>query len=329
MSDSRRRVLGRTALEVSVLGFGSAPIGNLYTSVTDDDATGAVDAALRAGVRLFDTAPLYGHGLSERRLGRALAGHPRGQLVISTKVGRRLRTATDAVDGGLFADVPPAEPYFDYSYDGVMRSFEESLERLGLERIDLLLIHDADDRDRFRAVMEGGYRALESLRAAGVVGAIGAGLNDTASCLRFVEAADLDCFLLAGRYTLLEQESLDELLPLCEGRGIGVILGGPFNTGVLATGAIDGATYDYAPAPARILERVSRIEAVCREHGVPLPAAALRFPLGHPAIASVIPGARSAAEMERNAALMRSPVPGALWDRLKAERLIREDAPVP
>jgi len=322
-----------------VLGFGGAPVGNLYAPMSDAQAHDAIGTAFGAGIRYFDTAPYYGFGLSERRSGDALRQHPRDSYVLSTKVGRRLRSADPAViDYGQWPQALPFPPVFDYSYDGVMRSVEDSLQRLGLHRIDILLIHDVDrwthgtseaTAARFREVMEGGYRALTKLREEKAVGAIGCGLNEWQACQRFAEAGDFDCFLLAGRYTLLEQGSLDSFLPLCERRGIGVIIGGPYNTGILATGAVEGAYYDYQPAPAPILERVQRIEAVCRRHGTKLATAALRFPLCHPNVVAVIPGARTADEVTRNIATFEAEVPVELWRELKHEGLLREDAPTP
>jgi len=234
--------------------------------------------------------------------------------------------------------VLPFDPVFDYSYDGVMRSVEDSLQRLGTHRIDVLLIHDVDrwthgsqeaaDR-RMKEVLEGGYKAMVKLREGGAVGAIGAGLNEWDSCQKLAEASDLDCFLLAGRYTLLEQESLKTFLPLCEKRGIGIFMGGPYNTGILATGAVPGAYYNYAPAKPDILERVRKIEAVCERHKVVLASAALQFPLAHPAVCSVIPGAKTAAEVKRNIATIEAPIPRDFWADLKREKLIADEAPVP
>lgn len=332
-----RRRIGRTALEVTELGFGSAPIGNLYSELPDAQAEEAVQAAFDGGIALFDTAPFYGHGLSEHRVGRGLRERPRDDYVISTKVGRVLRACEpEKIPPDVFSAALPFLPVFDYSYDGVMRSFEDSLQRLGERRIDLLLIHDldvwthGDDVDaRFREVMDGGYRALEELRAAGVIAAIGCGLNEVAACERMAHAGDFDCFLLASRYTLLVQEALDAFLPLCEEREISVIIGGPYNTGILATGPVDGATYDYAPAPPEILERVRRIERVCTLHGVALASAALQFPLGHPRVASVIPGARSSAEVHRNLETFTAAIPNDLWRELQTEGLLPEAAPFP
>lgn len=335
LSPGARRRVGRTKVEVTAVGLGGAPLGNLFTPVAEDAARQAVEAAYAAGIRYFDTAPLYGHGLSERRLGGVLGGVPRESFVLSTKVGRLLEPGRPAA--GAYVEVPPYAIRFDYSYDGALRSVEASLARLGLDRADILYIHDIDGAThgpegreaRFREAMTGAYRALDRLRGEGVVGAIGLGVNEWEVCQRSAEAADLDCFLLAGRYSLLEQEALETFLPLCARRGLGVIVGGPFNSGILATGAVPGAWYDYKPAPPPILERTRRLERVCASHGVPLAAAALRFPLFHPAVASVIPGARSAAEVEQNLALLAHPIPASLWRDLKAEGLLRPDAPTP
>ncbi len=339
MSDIATRKIGTTKLSVTELGMGGAPLGNLYAELSDGAAAATVHAAFDGGIRYFDTAPLYGHGLSEHRIGAVLRRRSRDDFVLSTKIGRLLEPAPpEQVDPGLFPGCLPFVPVFDYSYDGVMRSLDDSLQRLGTHRIDILLIHDVDvwthgseeaAERRFREVMEGGYRALDELRASGVIGAFGAGLNEWQACERLARAGDFDCFLLAGRYTLLEQDSLDSFLPLCEARRISVIIGGPYNTGILATGAVDGAFYDYNPAPPEILDKVRRIEAVCAAHGVPIAAAALAFPLGHPAIASVIPGARSASEIARNLETYRTDVPSGLWADLKAEGLLRADAPTP
>lgn len=331
--------IGKTDVEVSVLGFGGAPLGNLYRPLSEDAAVAAVRTALQVGIRYFDTAPLYGYGLSEHRLGAVLRDCVRDSFVVSTKVGRLLAPADPGeFDSGQFPGALPFHGTFDYSYDGVMRSFEDSLQRLGLHRVDILLVHDVDvwthgseeatDR-RFREVMESGYRALTELRSQGVIGAIGAGVNEWEICDRFARAGDFDCFLLAGRYTLLEQGALDRFLPLCEEKSISIIIGGPYNTGILATGAVDGAYYDYEPAPEVILERVRRMEEVCAAHRVPLPAAALQFPLHHPRVASVIPGARSADEVTSNVRLLEIQIPDALWADLKQAGLLHADAPTP
>ena len=341
MKATDKRPLGRTKLKVTVLGLGTATLGNLYAPVSDADAHDTVKGAFDAGVRFVDTAPFYGHGWSEHRVGEVLRGYKRDDIVLSTKIGRLLKPkdpGAKGIDGGVFAAVLPFEPVFDYSYDGVMRSVEDSLQRLGTHRIDVLLIHDVDrwthgsqeaaDR-RMKEVLEGGYKAMVKLRESGAVGAIGAGLNEWDTCQKLAEASDVDCFLLAGRYSLLEQESLKTFLPLCQKRGIGIFLGGPYNTGILATGAVPGAMYNYAPAKPDILERVRKLEAVCQRHKVTLASAALQFPLAHPAVCSVIPGAKTAAEVKRNIATIEAPIPKEFWTELKREKLIADAAPVP
>jgi D-threo-aldose 1-dehydrogenase len=324
----------------SELGFGAAPLGNLYRAISDEQAQATMQAAWDAGVRYFDTAPLYGYGLSETRLNQFLRGRDRKSYVISTKIGRLLDVVPPEQRSGIgkFFDVPTRRERFDYSYDGVMRSLEFSLERLGLDYVDILYVHDVDVfsqgsvamRDqRVEELMSGGYKALISLRDQGVIKAIGAGVNEWQVCQTLTERGDFDIFLLAGRYTLLEQEALSSFLPICEKRGIGIALGGPYNSGILATGPKPGAYYNYDPAPQAILERVSRIENVCAKHGVALVEAALRFPLVHPAVVSVIPGAQSPEEVKRNVANLTAKVPQALWHDLMAEGLLREDAPIP
>ena len=332
-----RRRLGRTRLEVSTLGFGSAPLGDLYSRLDDNAAIGAVERALALGINLLDTSPLYGHGLSEHRCGTALRRVPREQIVVCTKVGRWMDPFHGRGDGSGFVGGQPHRAVIDYSYDGTMRSVEQSLLRLGTDRLDLLLIHDVDVwthgkdaiEDRFREAMAGAYPALDRLRSEKVVAGIGIGVNESDMCVRFAEAGSFDVMLLAGRYSLLEQPALARFLPLAERQGIGVMLGGVFNSGILATGAVKGAKYNYQDAPAEILTKVARIERVCAAHGVALPAAALHFALGHPAVASVVLGAQSAQEVERNVAGLAGAVPSALWSDLKAEHLLDCDAPVP
>ena len=329
------RPLGRSGVAVSCLGLGGAAIGNLYAPVSDEDARATVLAAWREGVRYFDTAPLYGFGLSERRLGDALRAQPRDAWVLSTKVGRRLHASARREAGG-FVDALPFEPRWDYSYDGTRRSLDDSLQRLGLERVDVALIHDigalthgAERHDeRFKQALDGAYRALDELRAQGVLGAIGLGVNESEVCVELLGHADPDCFLLAGRYTLLEQTPLDGLLPLCAERGVSLVVGGPYNSGLLATARVEGGSYDYQRAPAGVVARAQAIERVCGAHGVALPAAALQFPLLHPQVAAVIPGARCAREMEENAARLRVPIPAALWADLCSEGLLHPGAPV-
>ncbi len=339
------RRLGRSGLEVSAVGLGAAPLGDLYERLDEEEAVGTVVAAVRNGMRLVDTSPHYGNGLAEHRCGTALRRTGRDGILISTKVGRvmdpRVAPPPPKLEPGVtspgFAGGLPHTARFDYSHDGAMRSFEQSLLRLGTDRIDVLLIHDVDAwthgeagiEARFREAMAGAYRALDRLRAEGAVRAIGVGLNDAATCARFLREGDFDTVLLAGRYSLLEQPALDEFLPLAGSRGVGVMLGGVFNSGILATGPVSGARYNYAPASPDILARVARIEAVCQAHGVALPAAALGFALAHPAVSSVVLGAVSPAEVTRNLDMAGTAVPPRLWADLKAERLLRTDAPVP
>jgi len=327
----RTATLGASAVRVTALGFGGAPIGNLYRAVDDDAAAATVTAALEAGVRFFDTAPHYGLGRSERHLGRALAAWPRAEVVVSTKVGRVLVPDPDGAgrrDGEGF-DVPATHRrVWDFSAAGVRRSLEASLERLGLDRVDVVLLHDPDRH--WRPAVEGAYPALHELRAQGAVGAIGAGMNQWQMLAELVRHTDIDVVLLAGRYTLLDQSSLDVLLPLCVARGVSVVIGGVFNSGLLATATPrPDATYDYAPGSAEVVERARRIAAVCARHDVTLPQAALAFPTGHPAVASVLVGMRSPAEVAENLALAARPSPAGLWVELVAEGLLRADAPVP
>jgi D-threo-aldose 1-dehydrogenase len=339
MKPGDTRVLGRSGLPVTQMGFGGAPLGNMYRALPDARAEATVRAAYDAGVRLFDTAPLYGFGLSEHRVGAALRDKPRDSYVLSTKVGRLLEPGDpDTLDHGQFEGSLPFAEVYDYSYDGIMRSIEHSLHRLGTWRVDILLVHDLDvwthgseqaRLERVQTFMAGGYRAMEKLRADGTVKAIGAGVNETAACQDLAERGDFDCFLLAGRYTLLEQAPLDSFLPLCERHNVALLIGGAFNTGILATGAVQGAYFQYAPAPPEIMERVRRIEAVCARHEVKLPTAALQFPLGHPAVASVVVGMRAPAEVAMNVEIFAPDVPADFWAELKAEGLVREDAPTP
>jgi len=343
-----QRPLGRTKLTVSVLGFGSAPLGDLYAKLDDATAIATVEAAHAADVTLFDTSPHYGNGLAEHRCGTALRRVPRASFVLSTKVGRVMAPQADPsappralnATSANFAGGLPHRPRFDYSRDGVLRSFEQSLLRLGTDRIDILLIHDVDRfihgadgptgvEARFAEAMAGAYPALDELRASGAVQAIGVGLNDAAMCARFARAGDFDCMLLAGRYSLLEQPAMAEFLPLAHAKGIAVMLGGVFNSGILATGPIEGARYNYRPAKPEVLERVRRIERVCAAHGVALADAALNFPLGHPAVVSVVLGGVTPAEVARNVASLGRPIPAALWRDLKGEALLAPEVPVP
>lgn len=332
------RQLGKSPLRVTQLGVGTAPLGDLYNRIPEPDARGMLEAGYDLGIRLFDTAPLYGSGLAEHRTGGLLRQKPREDLVVSTKVGRWYRPAPGGANRGNWAGGLEFNQVLDYSYDGAMRSFEQSLLRLGLSRVDVLLIHDVDvhthgsreacDRN-FDLAMEGAYRALVELRQSGDIGAIGVGVNESDMCARFARAGDFDCMLLAGRYTLLEQGALDEFLPLCDQKNIGVLAGGTFNSGILASGPRAGSKYNYAEAPVAVRERVSRLGEVCRAHGVPLAAAAIQFPLGHPQVSSIVIGAVTPQEIRQNFELMTTPIPAALWRDLKTEGLLRADAPVP
>jgi D-threo-aldose 1-dehydrogenase len=310
----------------------------LYAPLDDAVAIATVEAAHDAGIAFFDTAPLYGRGLSEHRIGTALRRRPGASFVLSTKVGRLYAPAPGGVEraegyvGGL-----PFDGRFDYSYDGTLRSLEHSLLRLGTAAVDIALVHDVDGwthgeqsvETRIREAQQGACRALADLRAQGVIRAFGIGVNDASVCARFVRETDIDCVLLAGRYSLLEQGAQDEFLSLAAARGVGVLLGGVFNSGILATGAVAGARYNYRPAPPDVLERVAAMERVCSAHGVALAHAALAFALAHPAIASVVLGAVSPLEVRCNLAAYAMPVPKALWRDLVAAGLLRADVPVP
>ncbi len=334
------RLLGRTGVKVTPLGFGGAPLGELYRRLPEETAQGTIAAAYGSGIRYFDTSPWYGHGLSEHRLGHFLRNQARESFVLSTKVGRLYSRPRggEGLEASLWAGGLPFVPRFDYTYDGVMRSYEDSQQRLGLNRVDLLLIHDLDFQyhkteeavDRYmRELDEGGLKALDELRTAGEIKGIGAGINQTGMVPRFLERSDIEFFLIAMPYTLLDQAPLDEELPGCADRGVGIVIGSPFASGILATGAVEGAKYNYAPAGAEVLEKVRRIESVCGRHDVPLAAAALQFPLGHPSVAAVIPGAVAADEVRTNVRMMGIDIPAGLWRELKAEGLLRADAPTP
>ena len=327
-------------LSFTELGFGAAPLGNLYRPMTEKEARATLDAAWSAGCRYYDTAPLYGLGLSETRLNGFLRAKPRDSYLISTKIGRLLELCApaDRSRQGAFFETPSRRERFDYSYDGVMRSLEFSLERLGLDHIDIVYAHDVDvfthgskeaSDARIKEFMEGGYKALVKLRDGGAIKAIGAGINEWDVAEHLARTGDFDVFLLAGRYTLLEQEALQSFLPYCVEKTIGVVIGGPFNSGILATGPKPGAFYNYAPAPRDVLARVAKIQAICKAHGVKLAEAALRFPLSHPAIVSVIPGGQKPSEVTRNADMIAAKIPSALWRELKAAGLMRADAPTP
>lgn len=366
MDLSTRKRIGSTSVEVTPLGLGTVPLGGLYEPVSDAEASALVQRSYELGIRLFDTAPQYGSGLAEERLGAVLPDLPRDQIVVATKVGRLLRPITfgaktrrvlvesirsgdvrrvagdamkvarrlargrSGVDVQLGApfdrDQAALEPYYDFSYEGVMRSVEESLRRLRLDRVDLLYIHDPDHHHD--AAIDGAFKALDRLRSDGTVGAIGVGMNQTAMLVRFAREAAFDMFLAAGRYTLLDQDALEELIPECERRGISLVVGGVYNSGILADPTA-GAKFNYERAPGTVLERAQRIQAVCARHGIPLMAAAIQFPLGNPVVAAVLTGVRSVAEIEQNVAMFKIEIPDALWQELRSEGLLPAAAPVP
>jgi D-threo-aldose 1-dehydrogenase len=326
MRHDDRVKLGRTEVEVTRLGLGLAPLGGLFDAVGDKPAYETLERAWDLGIRYFDTAPLYGSGLSERRAGHVLSAKPRAEFALSTKVGRLLEPGGE--DGQQFwAEATSLTPVWDFSADGTLRSYSESLTRLGLERADVLHIHDPDEH--YQEVLAGALPALRELRADGRVGAVSAGMNQAAMLADLVRTGDLDCVLLAGRYSLLDQSGLAELLPLCGERGVSVIVGGVFNSGVLADPDADRTTYDYGPAPAEVLARARAIRDVCERHGVPLRAAAMRFPFGHPAVASVLVGARSADEVFDAVAMFSVDIPGQLWADLIETGLLPEEVPTP
>jgi D-threo-aldose 1-dehydrogenase len=320
----QRRRLGTTDVEVPVLGLGTAPLGGWPTAVPRDQGVATVRRAWNAGVRYFDTAPFYGHGNSEGFVGDVLAAQPRDGFTLSTKVGRLLVPGSG--ESALFEGTPPLAPVLDYSYEGTLRSLRESRERLGLERIDVAFVHDPDEHHE--AALEGAYRALAELRAEGSLGAIGVGMNWSEPLARFAQEADFDCFLLAGRYTLLEQGALDELLPEVTERRMSIVAGGVYNSGVLVDPR-PGAHYDYAPADPAVLERAQALQAACALFDVPLRAAAIQFPLAHPAVASVVVGARTPQEVDDNLAMLAVEIPSGLWDALRERGLLRDEAPTP
>lgn len=325
MAEPTERVeLGRSGLQVTRLGLGCAPLGNMFTALGEDHARATVDAAWELGLRWFDSAPLYGHGLSEQRLGAALRTRPRAEYVLATKVGRLLVPGHDP--DTIFAAPPALRPQFDFSYDGALRSFEASLERMGIDRVDVLHVHDPDNDER--AAVDGAFRALRRLRDEKVIGAVGAGMNQSAMLTRFVERGLVDCVLLAGRYSLLDQSGLADLLPAAQKAGVAVIAAGVFNSGLLADPK-PGATFDYAPAPQELMERAQRLRDICAAHGVSLRAAALQFPTYHPAVTTVLTGARSAAEIGENSALFAEAIPREVWAELRSRSLIAAAAVTP
>ena len=328
MDPLERVTLGSSGLEVTRLGLGCAALGGLYGDIPDEQAIAVVDRARALKLNLFDTAPLYGSGKSERRLGKALQGVDRDTYILATKVGRIL-VPTDGEDQGqsIFDNPPPLKPVFDFSRDGVMRSVEDSLERLGLDRIDILHIHDPDKH--WQEAIEGAYPALAALRGQGVIGAVSAGMNQWEMLARFAREGDFDCFLLAGRYSLLDQSALDELLPLCLEKNIGIMAGGTYNSGILAKGAKPGATFNYSEAPPEIIAQAQGLEEAAAAHQVNIKAAASQFVFAHPAITTIIPGTRRPERVQENFDLLTEKIPTAFWDDLKDRQLIHPAAPVP
>lgn len=336
MSVTDLRQIGSTGTAVTSLGFGSAPLGNRFRRLDESHCQALVDDAWDRGVRLFDTAPMYGLGLAENRLGTALRDKPRAEYVLSTKVGRMLVPTSEPTVDPMWVDTPPMRIVYDYSYSGTMRSIEDSLQRMLTDRIDIVLIHDCDRYGHgnnqpavFDEAMNHAARALFELKDQGAVGAVGIGVNEADVCVAAAERADFDVFLLAGRYTLLEQQSLDDLMPLCTERGISLLLGGVFNSGILATGAVSGARHLYETASAAMTEQIGAIETLCCAYEVPIAAVAIQFALAHPAVASVVLGASTIAQQAANTAAADSEIPVALWDALREKGYLRPDAPTP
>ncbi|MBT5330035.1 MAG: aldo/keto reductase [Gemmatimonadetes bacterium] len=339
MSSIPKRSL-RTGVELSTLGFGGAPLGELFDPVSETEAQETLQAAWDAGIRYYDTAPFYGYGKSEHRLGHFLRQQERKDFILSSKVGRVL-TATrdlDSFDKGGWIGGLPFDYRFDYSYDGIMRSWEDSLQRLGLSSIDVLLIHDLDSffhdsEQRFSAhlnqLITSGWRALDELRSQGLIKAVGTGLNRMGALPRLIDAVDLDLSIVAMPYTLLDQEVLEEEFPLCEEHGVRIVIGAVFASGILVSGPTEGARYAYNTASPEILDKPRRIQEVCQRHDVPLPAAAMQFPLGHPLVSAIIPGAMEPSHIQTNAKWFQHEIPADMWAELKTEGLLREDAPTP
>ena len=334
------RKVGSTEISVSEFGFGTAPLGDLFTTLTEDEAQTILQTAWDNGVRYYDTAPFYGYTKSEHRLGWFLRQQKRNEFVVSTKIGRIFQAipSTENFKPEFWSAPMPFDLHFDYSYDGVMRSWEDSLQRMGLNKVDMLLIHDLDiwfNKTEQRVhywlsqLYTSGWRALEELKSSGQIGAIGAGINENGMISRFLETVPVDFFIVALPYTLLDQDVLDDEFPLCQEHGAGVVIGAPFASGILATGPVKGANYKYAPATPEVLEKTGAIESICKSHGVTLRAAALQFVLQHPIVAAIIPGAIQKDHVTSNIADYRCNIPPDLWTELKSEHLIRADAPTP
>ena len=337
MTPDAKMKFGRAGLEVTAFGFGTAPIGNIFREIDEDTSNAMIRTAWDAGARYFDTAPMCGRRLSELRAGHGLRWKNRDDFVLSSKVGRALKPARKQdIDYAPWTNAGRFTMHFDCGYDGTMRGIEDSLQRLNLERMDIAFMHDIDSFARgdeqpeaFGQAMDGCCKALDKLRDQGVVKAVGVGMNEWEVCREALKQRDFDCFLLAGRYTLLEQEALDGFLPLCVERGAAAVVGGGFNSGILATGAVEGAKCNCAPAPPEIMDRAGKIEAVCSRHDVPLPSAALQFATAHPAIPSFIAGTRTVEQLKQNLDWFSHPIPSEFWSALKSEGLLREDAPTP
>ncbi len=331
MDPFKRHRIGSTDIEVTCLGLGGASMGNMYTVAQDEVALDAVKYAYDTKVRYFDTAPMYGFGKSERLYGQALKNVPRDTFVLSTKVGRLIvdGKSTPETEETPFVDMTDVHPIFDYSREGILRSLDDSRKRLGIDKFDIVYIHDPDVNNSFQQALDEAYPTLAELRSQNVIGAVGVGMNEAKMLYDFATNADFDCFLLAGRYTLLDQIALQELLPLCQKKNISIIIGGAYNSGILATGAVEGAHYDYAPASSEIMEKTRRIESVCARYDVSLKAAALQFPFGHSTVVANIPGVKTRERFKENVSLMTDRIPADFWAELKAEKLLVEDAPIP
>jgi D-threo-aldose 1-dehydrogenase len=337
MKQIKKRPLGNTGISVSEIGFGAASIGNLYSETTDEQAQEVMEKCWELGIRFYDTAPEYGHGLSERRMGNALRKHAHDNYVLSTKVGDLLYAQHDKLpDENKFVNKLEFHLRHDYSYDGIMRCFEDSLQRLGLHTLDVLLVHDLDPiihdgeifEKHFKTYLKSGYKAMDELRSSGAVKAIGFGIKQWETCMAAMEQGSYDCFMLQGNYTLLEQPALNKFLPLCEKEKIAVFIAGPFGSGILATGPVKNANFHHQAAGQEILDRVTKMQNICNEFNVPLAAAAIQFPLKHPAISSVVIGSRSAQRMQQNVDYYHTDIPDALWSALKEKNIIPEDAPI-
>jgi D-threo-aldose 1-dehydrogenase len=334
-----QREIGNTGVPVTEIGYGAAPLGDLFEDVPENLAQETLHSAWDAGIRYYDTSPFYGHGKSEHRVGDFLRQKSHDDFILSTKVGRVFTAARDlkTFDRGLWSNPLPFNFYYDYSYDGIMRSYEDSLHRLGLHSVELLLIHDIDPFFHNEAQIQAylnqlftsGWRALDELKSSGAIRGVGAGVNMVGMIPRFLDMMPLDFFIIAIPYTLLDQDALDVDLPLCAEHNVGIVIGAVFASGILVTGPTENATYRYSPAPPEILEKTQRIQQICGQHKVSLPAAALQFPLGHPSVASVIPGAIQPAYITSNLENYNQKIPADLWTELKEAGLLRKDAPVP